>query len=247
MKIVGVTRIRNESHIIQKTLDHVAEFVDEIVVYDDCSTDNTVEICEAHKAVVKVIRGDVWANDPAGRNRMEGIGRQIPFEEARKNGADWVYYFDADEYAEIDRATLLLDDPEMNGYRMRLLDAYITPEDAEKPFTERKWFGPEYRDILMWIRVTEQVRFGQREPRGVLPEIGLSGYVKHYGKAISLEEWDKTCEYYATVRWPGVRNDLAKRWADRKGKAIKHDMKSDFGNPLIQWEDRKTKEFKLTS
>ena len=39
MKIVGITRIRNEEHIIKQVLEHVSQFVDGILVYDDCSTD----------------------------------------------------------------------------------------------------------------------------------------------------------------------------------------------------------------
>lgn len=51
MKIVGITRIRNEAGIIKATLDHVSKLVDEIYVYDDCSEDNTVEICKSHEII----------------------------------------------------------------------------------------------------------------------------------------------------------------------------------------------------
>jgi glycosyltransferase involved in cell wall biosynthesis len=49
--VIGVTRIRNESEIISNTLDHMATFCDKVIVYDDCSTDNTVDICNNHHIV----------------------------------------------------------------------------------------------------------------------------------------------------------------------------------------------------
>ena len=58
-----------------------------------------------------------------------------------------------------------------------------------------------------------------------------AGYVKHYGKAISVEEWEKTCDYYA--EWP---EPYGSKWAARRGKAIH--TESDFGRPLILWEDK---------
>ena len=44
---LGLTRVRNESDIIQFTLDHMSTFCEKIIVYDDCSTDDTVAICNA--------------------------------------------------------------------------------------------------------------------------------------------------------------------------------------------------------
>ena len=44
MKIVGITRIRNEAKVIGHTLDHLRGFGDEVYVLDDCSTDNSVDV-----------------------------------------------------------------------------------------------------------------------------------------------------------------------------------------------------------
>lgn len=237
MKFYGITRIRNEENIIQNTLNHVAAFVDGIFVYDDCSTDNTVEICENHSAVKKVIKGQYWDKTSEGRNRAEGTLRQIVYEEAVKNGADWVYCFDADEYIEF------TDEIFLNKYTVcyyfRLFDFYITPVDVDKNYLERQWMGPEYRDIPMIFNVNEKDwHFNQRIP---LPTIiagrEFGGYVKHYGKAISIKEWEKDCDYYANVRWnKPIYTHLQERWKKRKGKAIH--TKSDFGRELIIWEDK---------
>ena len=62
------------------------------------------------------------------------------------------------------------------------------------------------------------------------------GFVRHYGKAISIEEWERTCDYYINVRWSDRMPELRDRWKQRKGKAIH--TKSDFGRKLITWENR---------
>jgi glycosyltransferase involved in cell wall biosynthesis len=229
--IVGITRIRNEENIIQNTLDHVAKLVDKIYVYDDCSTDNTVAICEAHPVVEKVIKGTTWASTPKGRNIAEGALRQIVYEEAVKGGATWVYYFDADEYVEFNYVGFNVD-----SYSFRLFDFYITEEDKEKSYLERKWMGPEYRDIPMLFRVKPGIKFTQRIPQGI-GRSELGGFVKHYGKAISVEQWEEACNYYGNLRWNMPRyKALQQRWLNRKGKAI-HTV-SDFGGKLIQWKDK---------
>ena len=45
MDIVGITRVRNEENVIGHTLEHLKNFCSSILVYDDCSTDKTVQIC----------------------------------------------------------------------------------------------------------------------------------------------------------------------------------------------------------
>ncbi|NCU33402.1 MAG: hypothetical protein EOM23_10865 [Candidatus Moranbacteria bacterium] len=72
-----------------------------------------------------------------------------------------------------------------------------------------------------------------------------AGYVKHYGKAISIEEWEKTCDYYINERGDDQKFKTFKnKWLARRGKAI-HTM-SDFGSELIQWHEREEKGIPLT-
>jgi hypothetical protein len=45
-KVIGLVRERNEALILKDTLDHLSQYVDGIVVYDDASTDNSVDIAK---------------------------------------------------------------------------------------------------------------------------------------------------------------------------------------------------------
>ena len=234
IKIVGITRIRNEQDIIQLTLDHVANLVDEIYVYDDCSTDATVSICEAHPKVTKVIKGTIWKSDSDSRQEAEGTLRQAVYEECLKSNPDWVYYFDSDEFADFDGIDLT--DKTVDSYFLRLFDFYITKEDKEDHFLDRKYMGPEYRDIMMLFRPTSSIIFTGRQPSGFSSRYKQAGFVKHYGKAISIEEWEKTCDYYINHRGGDKRLDFTNKWIARKGKAIH--SKSDFGYELTTWDQR---------
>jgi glycosyltransferase involved in cell wall biosynthesis len=233
--IIGIVRVRNEEEIIKHTLDHVSKLVGSIIVVDDASTDYTPDICKQHKSVLTVIRNRYWDKTPEGRSKAEGDLRQLALEEAMKYNPEWIYYFDADEYA--DFSGIDLQDESIDAYRLRLFDFYITEEDKDKHFLDREFMGREYRDILMLFRPHPEIRFFQREPS--LPkdyEIKTAGYVKHYGKAISVEEWEKTCDYYIYHRGASFLPEFRDKWLKRKGKAIH--TQSDFGTNLITWEDR---------
>lgn len=236
MKIIGITRVRNEAHIIGHTLNHVSGLVNEILVYDDASTDETREICFSHPKVKNIIVNPKWEPDPGKRRALEGSQRQIIYERAASKSPDWIYYFDADEFADFEGIDFSAD-----AYKLRLFDFYITEEDKTLPWQNRKWIGPEFRDILMLFKPHKQIYFTSRVPK--MPasyQIKNAGYVKHYGKAISIEEWNLTCEYYINhLNEKGIKE----RWKARRGKAVH--ARSDFGNQLITWEERKTKGFKL--
>ena len=75
---------------------------DEILVYDDCSPDNQVEVAEAHGA--RVVRGDVNVGCSGGKNRL-----------AEATRCDWIHFHDADDelmpdFVERARAWMALDD-----------------------------------------------------------------------------------------------------------------------------------------
>jgi glycosyltransferase involved in cell wall biosynthesis len=232
--VIGLTRVRNESLIIEDTIRHFLKHVDNIILYDDCSEDGTAEIAAATGAGrVFVIHGDEWRQD---REAEETRHRDLLLRHARAVGAEWALYFDADE-----RLVGQIPEPEprVNGYTFRLFDGYMTRTHRE-PYRNgelenlpRLW-GPEYRDILMMFRTDERVtRFvgrDQRAPRVAGPVVRATPvYVKHFGKCISVRQWEETCDYYATYFSKRYR----KKWLARKGKAI-HTL-SDFDRTLYTW------------
>ena len=63
---------------------HQSKPFDEIWVYDDCSTDDTAAVAQAHGA--QVLRGDV--------NRGCSVGKNVL---ARRVDAEWIHFHDADD------------------------------------------------------------------------------------------------------------------------------------------------------
>jgi|SaaInlV_125m_DNA_1040241.scaffolds.fasta_scaffold04767_6 glycosyltransferase involved in cell wall biosynthesis len=234
MKIIGLTRIRNESEIIQDTLDHMSTFCSEVIVYDDCSTDNTVDICNEHPIVSTIIKGAVWSPD---RYKEEYANRHELYVQAKKKllPNDWFVYMDADERIEFDFSKLESFGDKVDAVWMKLFDFYITEDDKDLSYIDRKWMGPEYRNIGMIFRAGTATGWHYNDQRICSTNRNIfvfDGFVKHYGKAISIKEWEKTCNYYAT-HFP---EPYKTKWTNRKGKAI-HTI-SDFGRPLITWEQK---------
>tara|TARA_R110001606_G_scaffold14319_2_gene60681 strand:+ start:21126 stop:21869 length:744 start_codon:yes stop_codon:yes gene_type:complete len=238
MKIIGLTRIRNESEIVVETLDHMATFCDRVYVYDDASTDNTVELCQDHSIVAGIVEGKEWDND---RENAEYENRQAVLDLARKSkpdSEDWFIYMDCDERIDFDWDMFNNNHMRIDAIMMRLFDFYITEEDKDLHYSKRTKLGPEYRDILFMFKNSHALGYFHRDQRecNMRPgtRIGVAGYVKHYGKSISVQQWEDTCEYYATA-FP----KYAAKWNARRGKAIH--TESDFGYPLITWDEKEAK------
>ena len=232
MGVRGITKVRDEAHIISASLDNWAKYcTDGIHVYDDGSTDGTPDICHEHPAVNEVISSDLFDPD---RERAEWYCRHTVLHSARRfmSDGDWLCVFDADEHLEEFDATVL-QDPQPSIVACMLFEAYITQEDRlAKSWNYRDYVAPEYQVMPYFYRWWENsgnfTEPDQRILRFGSPML-LSGKARHYGKAISVEHFDRKCDYYST-HWP----KYAEKWAARKGKAV-HEV-SDFGNPLVRWE-----------
>ena len=154
--------------------------------------------------------------------------RQLALDEGRQFSPRWFLAFDADERIEPAASEI---DGSVDSIAFRLFDAYITAEDVNHVGTARRWFGPEYRDIVMLFRNNPDVSYwlpDQRVIAGVTRTI-IGGAARHYGKAISLEEHERTCDYYARHFPEPYRS----KWIARKGGAVH--TESDFGRALYRW------------
>lgn len=206
-----------------------------IIVYDDFSEDNTVEICRKHASILKVITGKYWDSNRA-RAEYENRENLLKVTKEYAKEIDWLVYQDADERIDFDWAKLKELDKSVIAIRMKLFDYYITSEDVYDNYSLRKWIGPEYREIIMAFRNLPHLSYTLPDQR----EVGLGkegiilneGFVKHYGKAISVEDWEKKCDYYSD-HFPMY----SEKWRKRKGKAV-HNFESDFGRKLIKWEQK---------
>jgi hypothetical protein len=235
-KICGLTRIRNESLIIKEHLDAMAEYcTGGIYVFDDASEDNTIELCKNHPAVKSVIGVKEWDNTTE-LALVEMRQRQSLLEEARKDNPDWFVYLDADERLFYNFADL---SDKYDIIVSSLFDFYITEEDKDREYSGnlpsmRRFCGPEYREIVAIFKNTPLVKFTRKCSRN--PEISIynkvlfSGFIRHYGKAISVKDWERRCDFYIN-RAP----EYKEIWEKRKGKAV-HEL-SDFSRPLRTWKE----------
>ncbi len=239
--LVAMTRMRNEALILPDTLDYLARHVDAIVAYDDASTDDTVELLRKHPKVALIVANQSWEQDVGARKRAEGRHRGLLLDLARAElPHEWMFCFDPDERVTGDVRGFVQDlsAEACDAVRVQLFDAYITPEDCE-PYRDdralldfRRFYGPEQRDILMLWRNRPEIGFAEgdgRTPRG-MTEVKTELYCQHYGKSLSVEHWEETCDYYIR-HFPF--DTYGKKWSERKGQAIH--TESDFKRPLYEW------------
>lgn len=233
--IIGITRVRNESLIIEDTIKHFLKWCDHILLYDDASNDNTADLAgKVGGDRITVFRGSHWRSN---RLAEETRHRKLLADYALKTYGrhTWCLCFDADE-----RLTGCL--PDLNqgplGFRFRLFDGYMSRERNEPYRSGRltdlpRMWGPEYRDILMLFRADKAQYEGldRREPIIKSNVSPCEIRVKHYGKCLSIDHWEDTCNYYS--RYFPAR--YKRKWEARKGKAIH--IRSDFNHPLFTWHD----------
>lgn len=238
--ILSMIRERDESLVLEDTLNHLSSIADGVLILDDASSDNSVSIALSHPLVVGVILNTRWSSE---RAEEETIHRSLLHKTGKSLKPKWFFYSDADERFEGEIRGFLQshDSDGIDGIRISLFDSYITKSD-KRPYTGgalkdfRKYYGQERRDILMiWKNIpsAEFIGIDAREPSGVSKDKTIvKFYCQHYGKSISIDQWEQTCDYYINS-FP-LYSD---KWKKRKGQAV-HTM-SDFNTPLYVWSDVK--------
>lgn len=241
MPITIISRLRNEELLLPDFLNHIDKFGSEFYFFDDCSTDNSYEILKAHPKTKFIIRNNFHNTN---QTFVQTVQRHLLLELAKKNTKNkWIMLIEPDERIEFDFNKLEgYDQQDISGIYFKLFDSYMTMGD-KRPYTQsrdlmqlRKYFGPEYREICFLFNKNKAkfdiVMAACRQPE-ISGETIINGLVKHYGKSLSVEQWEETADYY--IRSVPM---LAEKWKARKGKAIhKH---SDFNRDLLTWNQIKT-------
>lgn len=167
-KISASMIVKDEGKYIRNCLESIKDFVDEIVVVDTGSTDNTKEICKQYTDKVYDYK---WKNSFAD-------ARNFALSKC-SSACDWVFRIDGDEEAPLDL--------KINMYNTMLngeADAYLIPiynfqSDGTKPISTTLRLFKKHKDIQYTGRVHEEID-------GCLKQLNYSvlkinSHLLHYG------------------------------------------------------------------
>lgn len=145
MKISCVIPAYNEAEKISLVISKVTPLVDEVIVVDDCSKDNTFELVRQTKAVA--LRHLI--------NRGQGAALQTGDEYALTHGADIVVHFDADDQFKAEEITSLIEPIKENRADAVFGSRFLG--SANFPFTKRFIIMPLARfiNLLFGIKMSD--------------------------------------------------------------------------------------------
>ena len=112
-----------EKRYLKEMLEHTKQYVDNYVIIDDASTDNTVKLCEdiLKEKQYKIIKNakSMFSN--------EYLLRKKQWEETINTNPDWIIFLDADEIVEdkiIKDIKYMIKNDEVDAYCFRLYDMW---------------------------------------------------------------------------------------------------------------------------
>jgi len=202
--IAIVMMTKHESRRLGACLDHVAGWADEIVIIDDCSTDETVEIARRYTDKIVIAPSD----DNHDRQWNRGIERAT---------ADWILHIDADEVVTpqlreaIDR--ILVDDGSHAAFELMRLNVFLGHT--------MRYGGWYHRHLVLFKRAVSRCT-----GRGIHVQLRVDGPIGflnedlwHYPFA-SLTQFIERQNHYTSVE-AGLRHQA---YGAPSAKALRHQL-----------------------
>lgn len=229
-KLTAMMQVRNEAdRFLPDLLREVSEFVDEIVIVDDASTDHTVSLCRSFPKVVRLLEM------PTPLFHTEWKLRRILWDATASTEPDWVLALDADEFYE-DRAKQemrsLLNQDEFDWVGYRFFDFW----GGTTHYREDEHWNAHQRHTMTLVRYLKPYHYvypmmDHHVPRLPVTYQALPGYcsegrVKHYGWVESTDDLQKKYDRY-------LQADPRGQW----GSLAHYQSILDSNPRLIEWKE----------
>ncbi|NLT95451.1 MAG: glycosyltransferase [Clostridia bacterium] len=142
-KLTLAMLVRNEANrYLPEVLKHASEYIDEAVILDDASEDNTVEVC---RNILQGIPLRLTSNAYPGFHNEIALRKQL-WELTISTNPDWILCLDADEIFEnrvTDEIPLLINQPYYDYFAFRLYDFWSPTHYREDKYWEaHKYYRP---------------------------------------------------------------------------------------------------------
>lgn len=194
--------VRNESSkFIREMLAHAAQYIDNAVILDDASDDNTVEVC---KEALKDIPLTILSNKEHGFNNEVALRKQL-WQMTVDTNPDWILCLDADEIFEdgiINIINKLVNQPSFDHYSFRLYDMWDSNYYREDSYWQSHNY---YRIFLLRYQPNYNYLWNEtplhcgRIPQNMYEQSGCICHIKlkHYGWSTEKLRQEKYQRYLA--------------------------------------------------
>ncbi|NRD79498.1 glycosyltransferase family 2 protein [Bacillus sp. BRMEA1] len=232
-QLTAILQVRNEENrYLQEVLSDLNEYVDDMVIVDDASTDRTVEICQSYSKVKEIVQ-----LTESHFNREWELRTRL-WHEVCKYEPDWILAIDADEVFESafkQKVRTLINQDQFDWVSFRMYDFW----GGRTHYREDQYWNLHNRNTMMLTRYLpgfpyyflQQDHHVHRLPLSynALPGCATDIRVKHFGWAGTEEERFQKYKRYMSV-------DPEGKWGN-----LEHYQSILDPNPnLIEWKEELT-------
>lgn len=183
--IIGMMLVKNEAdRYLRKVLEQMFQICDKIIILDDCSTDNTMDICLEYTPYVYGSDKSEWAtNEVSQRKRLWDITRAFA-----KDG-DWILCLDADETMthvnDIKKVIEIADINQVKAISFKLYDMW-----NDKEYRDDQYWTAHQRDWVFMVRYDVNNEYEWREQAlhcGRFPVNAFEGLI--LSSSMKVQHW----------------------------------------------------------